>query len=63
MAILVLGAFTTYAYKLQCTSLLTQVLFNVFDLLSLKKLKFTGLILMFKSVVRGFAFLTAQTLP
>lgn len=38
-------------------------MFNVFDLLSLKKLKFTDLILMFKSVVRGYAFLTNQPLP
>ena len=38
-------------------------MFNVFDLLSNKTLKFTDLILMFKSVVRGFAFLTHQPLP
>jgi hypothetical protein len=38
-------------------------MFNVFDLQSVKTLKFSDLILMFKSVVRGFAFLTNQPLP
>jgi hypothetical protein len=38
-------------------------MFNVFDLQSVKTLRFTDLILMFKSVVRGFAFLTNQPLP
>lgn len=39
------------------------VMFNVFDLLAIKTLKFSDLILMFKSVVRGYAFLTNQPLP
>lgn len=39
------------------------VIFNVFDLQSAKTLKFSDLILMFKSMVRGFAFLTNQPLP
>ena len=39
------------------------VLFNVFDLQSQRTLKFSDLILMFKSVVRGFAIITRQTLP
>lgn len=43
--------------------LLHSVMFNVFDLQSIKTLRFTDLILMFKSVVRGFAFLTNQPLP
>lgn len=38
-------------------------MFNIFDLMSVKSLKFVDLILMFKSVVRGFAFLTNQPLP
>lgn len=53
---LVLTAYTTYSYKI-------QFLFNVFDLQGSKSLKYTELILMFKSVVRGFAFLTKQPLP
>lgn len=63
MSILILTAFTTYSYKVQCTYPLIVVMFNVFDLLAIKTLKFTDLILMFKSVVRGFAFLTNQPLP
>jgi hypothetical protein len=39
------------------------VIFNVFDLLSLNSLKFADLILMFKSIVRAYAYLTAQPLP
>ena len=39
------------------------VLFNVFDLQSQRTLKFSDLILMFKSVVRGFAIITRQPLP
>ena len=39
------------------------VLFSVFDLLAIKIFKFSDLILMFKSVVRGFAFLTGQPSP
>jgi hypothetical protein len=63
MSILILTGFTTYSYKVQCTSTLTTVMFNVFDLQSVKTLRFSDLILMFKSVVRGFAFLTNQPLP
>lgn len=40
-----------------------SVLFIVFDLLSDRVLKFSDLILMFKSVVRAFALLTQQPLP
>ena len=39
------------------------VLFNIFDLRCRKKLSFSELILMYKSVIRGFCFLTEQTLP
>jgi len=39
------------------------VLFSVFDLQSIKILKFSDLILMFKSVVRGYSFLTGQQSP
>lgn len=63
MSILILTAFTTYSYKVQCTPSPTSVMFNVFDLQSAKTLRFSDLILMFKSVVRGFAFLTNQPLP
>ena len=38
-------------------------MFNVFDLNSNKILKFRDLILMFKSIVRGFVFLTNQQQP
>ena len=38
-------------------------MFNIFDLQCNKKLSFSELILMFKSIVRGFCFLTDQTLP
>lgn len=63
MAILVLTSYTTYSYKIQCSSLTIAVLVIVFDLLSQRTLKFSDLILMFKSVVRGFALLTQQPLP
>lgn len=63
MSILILTAFTTYSYKVQCRLIPITVMFNVFDLQSLKTLRFSDLILMFKSVVRGFAFLTNQPLP
>jgi hypothetical protein len=58
MAILILTAYTTYSYKIQCTASIILVLVIVFDLLSQRTLKFSDLILMFKSVVRGFALLT-----
>lgn len=35
----------------------------VFDLLSQRTLKFSDLMLMFKSVVRGYAVMTKQPLP
>lgn len=38
-------------------------MFNVFDLGSSKNLKFQDLILMFKSIVRGYAILTKQPIP
>ena len=39
------------------------VIFNVFDLECNKNLQFYELILMFKSVIRGFSFLTGQRAP
>lgn len=60
---LVLTAFTTYTYKIQCIELFNAVIFNVFDLMSIKTLKFSNLILMFKSIVRGYAYLTNQPMP
>jgi len=38
-------------------------MFNIFDLFSSRTLKFSDLMLMFKSVVRGFCLLTRQALP
>jgi hydrogenase maturation factor len=63
MSILILTAHTTLAYKIQCKIFAHSVMFNVFDLMSTKNLKFGDLILMFKSVVRGYAILTNQELP
>lgn len=63
MAILILASYTTYSYKIQCNVIINAVMFNVFDLLSTRTLKFSDLMLMFKSVVRGFALLTKQPLP
>ena len=36
---------------------------NVFDLVSFKTIQFSELILMFKSVIRGFCYLTNQDPP
>lgn len=44
-------------------AVLYLVLFNVFDLPCNKNLQFYELILMFKSIVRGFSFLTGQKVP
>lgn len=63
MAILILASYTTYTYKIQCKKSINLVMFNVFDLLSQRTLKFSDLMLMFKSVVRGFALLTKQPIP
>ena len=41
----------------------TIVMFNVFDLQCSKNLQFYELILIFKSVVRGYSFLTGQQVP
>jgi hypothetical protein len=38
-------------------------MFNVFDLMGSKSLKFNELILVFKSIIRGYALLTNQQLP
>lgn len=39
------------------------VLFNIFDFRCKKRLNFVELTLLFKSIVRGFCFLTDQPLP
>lgn len=63
MSILAMGAYTNYVYKIQCKLCYILVLFNVFDFRCKKKLCFTELVLMYKSIIRGFCFLTGQPLP
>lgn len=63
LAVLTLTAYANKNHKVQCKILCYSVLFNVFDLGAEKIIKFKELVLMFTSLIRGYAIITGQSLP
>ncbi len=64
----VVSALTLLSYahknhKVQCNFFTITVLFNIFDLESNKLTQFKELVLLFTSVIRGYAIVTGQLMP
>lgn len=56
LSVLTLTAYANKNHKV-------QILFNIFDLAGEKIIKFRELVLMFTSLIRGYAIVTGQSLP
>jgi len=64
LTVLVLTAYANKNHKMQCKNfMLFLVLFNIFDLGADKIIKFKELVLLFTSLIRGYAIITGQPLP